>query len=50
MLKIGVVFTCVVEDLKGKIDILLGGDDRDEAFRVKLFGPGFYRWSHGVRF
>lgn len=50
MVKIGVIITCVVKNLKGKIEILLGRDDGDETFRVEILRPGFDRGSNSVGF
>lgn len=50
MVKMGMIITCMMKYLKGKIKILLGGDDRDETFRVEILRPGFNRRSNSVGF
>lgn len=39
-----------LEDLEGKIEVLLAIDDRNQAFRGEGFGPGFNRWGNFVGF
>ncbi|KAJ0932581.1 hypothetical protein HanPSC8_Chr04g0175291 [Helianthus annuus] len=50
MFKSGVVFTSMVKDLEGKVEVLLLGDNGYKAFRVELLGPRFDRGSYGVGF
>ena len=40
----------MVEDLEGKVEVLLGGDDGDEAFGVEFLRPRFDWGSNGVGF
>lgn len=47
MVEVGVIVAGVVEDLEGKVEVLLAGDDGGEAFRGELFGPGF-DWGSDV--
>lgn len=46
--KSGVEFAGVVEDLEGKVEILLAGYHGDEAFGKEAVGPGFDWGSDGV--
>lgn len=41
VVEVGVVVGGVVENLEGEIEVLLAGDDGDEAFGGEVFGPGF---------
>lgn len=50
MFKTWVVVTGMVEDLEGKVKVLLAGDDSSEAFRVEFLGPRFDWGSNSVRF
>lgn len=40
--EVGVEFSGELEDLEGEVEVLLAGDDGDEAFGGEVFGPGFY--------
>lgn len=48
VVEIRVVITGVVEDLDGKIEILLLGNDGAEAFGGEFLWPGFDRGCDGV--
>lgn len=45
-----VVFTGMVKDLKGKVKVLLAGDDGCKTFRVELLRPRFDWRSYSVGF
>lgn len=50
MREIGVKSAGELEDLEGKIEVLLATDDRNQAFRREGFGPGFNWWGDFVGF
>lgn len=48
--EVWVVFSGVVEDLEGEVEVLLAADHGDEAFGIEAFGPGCDWGSDGVGF
>lgn len=48
MFKVWVVVTGMVEDLEGKVEVLLARDDGNKSFGVEFLGPGFDWGSNGV--
>jgi hypothetical protein len=48
--KTRVEFSGVVEDLEGKVEILLASDHGDQALRVETLRPGFDWWCYCVGF
>lgn len=50
MFKARVVVPSMVEDLEGKVKVLLAGDDGDKAFGVEFLRPGFDWGSNCVGF
>lgn len=48
MVKVGVVFSGVIEDLEGEVEILLTVDHGDKAFGVEALWPWFDWWSDCV--
>lgn len=42
------ILTSMVKDLEGKVQILLGSNDGNEAFRIEILRPGFDRGCNSV--